>query len=36
MVTVKINKENNKTRYAECAFGVALSFLLKRETNEKR
>ena len=29
MVTVKINKENNKTRYAECAFGVALSFFIE-------
>jgi len=25
MVTVKVNKKNNKTRYAKHVFGVALS-----------
>jgi len=33
MIAVKVNKNNkvnNKTRYTEYAFGVALSFLFRR------
>jgi len=35
MVTVKNNKVNNKTRDAEYAFGVALSFFILNKGGKK-